>query len=89
MHTCTHYLFSRFYISVHVDGLDYATHTMLMLCNTHAWCCVLSKPDWMQVGASISMTYQNGQPIVFVGTGQDYPDIKRLNVGAVVKSLLN
>lgn len=52
---------------------------------------VLTKFDTIddKVGASISMTFQNGQPIVFVGTGQDYPDLKRLNVGAVVQSLMN
>lgn len=41
-----------------------------------------------QVGAAISMTYITGQPIVFVGTGQTYMDLKNLNVDAVVKSLL-
>ena len=32
-----------------------------------------------QVGSSISMTYISGQPIVFVGTGQTYTDLKSLN----------
>lgn len=41
-----------------------------------------------QVGAAISMTYTTGQPIVFVGTGQRYTDIKSLNVQAVVSVLL-
>ena len=41
-----------------------------------------------QVGAAISMTYTTGQPIVFVGTGQTYTDIRNLNVRAVVNSLL-
>lgn len=52
---------------------------------------ILTKFDTIddKVGASISMTFQNGQPIVFVGTGQDYPDLKRLNVGAVVQSLMS
>eukprot|EP00047_Mylnosiga_fluctuans_P024190 m.154729 g.154729 ORF g.154729 m.154729 type:complete len:602 (+) comp9794_c1_seq2:44-1849(+) len=51
---------------------------------------VLTKFDTIddKVGASVSMTYQNGQPILFVGTGQDYPDLKRLNVGAVVQALI-
>ena len=36
--------------------------------------------DWIiQVGSSISMTYISGQPIVFVGTGQTYTDLKSLN----------
>ena len=34
------------------------------------------------------MTYTTGQPIVFVGTGQKYGDIKSLNVQAVVSVLL-
>jgi signal recognition particle receptor subunit alpha len=42
----------------------------------------------MKVGAAISMTYITGQPIVFVGTGQTYHDLRSLNVNAVVKSLL-
>ena len=41
-----------------------------------------------QVGAAISMTYTTGQPIVFVGTGQTYTDIRNLNVRAVVNALL-
>uniref|UniRef100_A0A914S4S4 SRP54-type proteins GTP-binding domain-containing protein n=1 Tax=Parascaris equorum TaxID=6256 RepID=A0A914S4S4_PAREQ len=40
------------------------------------------------VGAAISMTYITGQPIVFVGTGQTYKDLKNLNINAVVHSLL-
>ena len=42
----------------------------------------------LQVGAAISMTYTTGQPIVFVGTGQTYTDLKNLNSKAVVNSLL-
>ena len=34
------------------------------------------------------MTYTTGQPIVFVGTGQTYQDLRTLNVQAVVSSLL-
>lgn len=51
---------------------------------------VLTKFDTIddKVGASISMTYETGQPIVFVGTGQTYTDLRNLNVQAVVKSLL-
>ena len=33
----------------------------------------------IQVGSAISMTYISGQPIVFVGTGQTYPDLKSLD----------
>ena len=34
------------------------------------------------------MTYTTGKPIVFVGTGQTYSDLKTLNVSAVVNNLL-
>ncbi len=40
------------------------------------------------MGGLISMTYTTGQPIVFVGTGQTYTDLKKLNVESVVESLL-
>lgn len=51
---------------------------------------VLTKFDTIddKVGAAISMTYTTGQPIVFVGTGQTYADLKNLNSEAVVKALL-
>lgn len=51
---------------------------------------VLTKFDTIddKVGAAISMTYITGQPIVFVGTGQTYTDLKALNVKAVVHSLM-
>ncbi|XP_002122258.2 signal recognition particle receptor subunit alpha-like [Ciona intestinalis] len=51
---------------------------------------VLTKFDTIddKVGAAISMTYTTGQPIVFVGTGQSYPDLRRLNAKAVVHALL-
>lgn len=41
-----------------------------------------------QVGAAISMTYITGQPIVFVGTGQTYNDLRSLNARAVVGALM-
>ena len=41
-----------------------------------------------QVGAAISMTYITGQPIVFVGTGQTYRDLRSLNVQVVISVLL-
>lgn len=34
------------------------------------------------------MTYITGQPIVFVGTGQTYTDLRNLNAKAVVNALL-
>jgi len=36
----------------------------------------------------VSMTYITGQPIVFVGTGQTYTDLKTLNARAVVSALM-
>ncbi|XP_057364813.1 signal recognition particle receptor subunit alpha homolog [Daphnia carinata] len=51
---------------------------------------VLTKFDTIddKVGAAISMTYITGQPIVFIGTGQTYADLKTLNVKAVVSILM-
>merc|ERR1711872_714279 len=51
---------------------------------------VLTKFDTIddKVGSSISMTYISGQPIVFVGTGQTYTDLKSLNAKAVVSALM-
>ena len=46
------------------------------------------RPSSCQVGAALSMTYSTGQPILFVGTGQTYTDLKKMNVGVVVRSLL-
>lgn len=41
-----------------------------------------------QVGAALSMVYSSGAPIMFVGCGQTYQDLKKLNVKSVVNSLL-
>ncbi|VDO18642.1 unnamed protein product [Heligmosomoides polygyrus] len=51
---------------------------------------VLTKFDTIddKVGAAVSMTYITGQPIVFVGCGQTYSDLRNLNIGAVVSALL-
>merc|ERR1711981_849855 len=50
---------------------------------------VLTKFDTIddKVGSAISMTYITGQPILFVGTGQTYTDLKSLNAKSVVQSL--
>ncbi|CAH8502456.1 unnamed protein product [Schistosoma rodhaini] len=40
------------------------------------------------VGAAISMACISNQPIVFVGTGQTYSDLRQLSVNAVVKALM-
>lgn len=51
---------------------------------------VLTKFDTIddKVGSAISMTYITGQPIVFVGTGQTYTDLKAINAKAVVQLLM-
>jgi len=51
---------------------------------------VLTKFDTIdsKVGAAVSMTYTSGQPIVFVGIGQTYPDLCTLDADSVVKALL-
>jgi signal recognition particle GTPase len=46
----------------------------------------LSHP--LQVGAALSMVYKTGIPIVYLGVGQKYQDLRKLNVGAVVRALL-
>ncbi|KAI0053826.1 P-loop containing nucleoside triphosphate hydrolase protein [Auriscalpium vulgare] len=42
-----------------------------------------------KVGAALSMTYVTGQPIVFVGTGQTYTDLRQLRVANVVSAILS
>uniref|UniRef100_A0A0G4HDE6 SRP54-type proteins GTP-binding domain-containing protein n=1 Tax=Chromera velia CCMP2878 TaxID=1169474 RepID=A0A0G4HDE6_9ALVE len=41
-----------------------------------------------KVGAALSMVYITGQPVVFVGTGQKYPHLRKMNVNTVIKALL-
>lgn len=51
---------------------------------------VLTKFDTIddKVGAALSMVYTSGAPIVFVGCGQTYVDLKRLHVKSIVAALL-
>ncbi|KAJ2162615.1 hypothetical protein GGF46_000488 [Coemansia sp. RSA 552] len=51
---------------------------------------ILTKFDTIddRVGAALSMTYITGQPIVFVGTGQTYTDLRKMNVTQVIRALL-
>lgn len=51
---------------------------------------ILTKFDTIddKVGAAISMVYSTGIPIAFLGTGQHYTDLKRMNTLAVTKALL-
>ncbi|XP_047310349.1 signal recognition particle receptor subunit alpha homolog [Impatiens glandulifera] len=41
-----------------------------------------------KVGAALSMVYVSGAPVMFVGCGQSYTDMKKLNVKSIVKTLL-
>lgn len=41
-----------------------------------------------QVGAALSMVYISGAPVVFVGCGQTYADLRRLNVKHIIRALL-
>ncbi|PRP81127.1 hypothetical protein PROFUN_01961 [Planoprotostelium fungivorum] len=51
---------------------------------------ILTKFDTIddKVGAAISMVYSTGAPIVFLGVGQSYTDLRRMNVDVVTESLL-
>ncbi|KAJ3176935.1 hypothetical protein HDU85_006465 [Gaertneriomyces sp. JEL0708] len=51
---------------------------------------ILTKFDTIddKVGAALSMTYITGKPILFVGTGQTYTDLRKMNVKSIVTSLL-
>ncbi|CUA70848.1 Signal recognition particle receptor subunit alpha [Rhizoctonia solani] len=42
-----------------------------------------------KVGAALSMTYVTGQPIIFVGCGQTYTDLRQLRVQHIVQALLS
>ncbi|WCJ30113.1 signal recognition particle receptor alpha subunit family protein [Euphorbia peplus] len=41
-----------------------------------------------KVGAALSMVYISRAPVMFVGCGQSYTDLKKLNVKSIVKTLL-
>lgn len=51
---------------------------------------VITKFDTIddKVGAAVSMVYKTGQPIMFIGTGQKYTHLKKLNVRTVLRHLL-
>ncbi|CAD8178512.1 unnamed protein product [Paramecium pentaurelia] len=51
---------------------------------------ILSKFDTVdeKVGAALSLTSATGKPILFVGVGQKYTHLKKLNVNTVVRALL-
>lgn len=41
-----------------------------------------------KVGSALSMVYTSGAPIMFIGCGQTYTDLKSLNVREIVRALL-
>jgi signal recognition particle receptor subunit alpha len=51
---------------------------------------LLSKFDTVddKVGTALSLVYATSKPILYVGVGQKYPNLKELNVSTVVASLL-
>ena len=51
---------------------------------------ILSKFDTVddKVGTALSLVYSTSKPILYVGVGQKYPNLKELNVSTVVHSLL-
>ncbi|KAL7414058.1 SRP54-type protein [Mrakia frigida] len=51
---------------------------------------ILTKFDTIddKVGAALSMTYVTGQPILFVGCGQTYTDLRHIRVNHIVEALL-
>ncbi|KAG6488782.1 hypothetical protein ZIOFF_050033 [Zingiber officinale] len=51
---------------------------------------LLTKSDTIddKVGAALSMVYVSGAPVMFVGCGQSYTDLKKLDVKSIVKTLL-
>ncbi len=42
-----------------------------------------------KVGTALNMVYTTGKPIVFVGVGERYPHLKKLNVPTVISALMN
>lgn len=52
---------------------------------------LLSKFDTVddKVGTALSLVYSTSKPILFVGVGQRYPNLKELNVNTVVHALLS
>jgi len=51
---------------------------------------VLTKFDTIddKVGAAVSMSYITGQPILFVGTGQTYTDLRALDARTIINALI-
>eukprot|EP00388_Colpodella_angusta_P000622 GDKJ01002180.1.p1 GENE.GDKJ01002180.1~~GDKJ01002180.1.p1 ORF type:complete len:587 (+),score=137.94 GDKJ01002180.1:46-1806(+) len=76
-----------------IDQLVKFNATLRDLCNPprNVDGMVLSKFDTVddKVGAALTMVATTGQPVVFVGTGQKYPHLRKLQVSQVVEALLS
>ncbi len=75
--------------TTYVSSYYYICVLILLLC-PHTTICVLILLCvlMLQVGAAVSMVYVTGQPVVLVGVGQTYTDLKKLNAHNIVKLLL-
>ncbi|PVU97388.1 hypothetical protein BB561_000607 [Smittium simulii] len=51
---------------------------------------ILSKFDTIddKVGAALTMTFITGKPILFIGTGQTYTDLRNVKISSIVETLL-
>jgi signal recognition particle GTPase len=47
---------------------------------------LISDSEWLKVGSAVPMAYITGHPIVFVGTGHKYTDLRGLDSSAIVAS---
>lgn len=52
---------------------------------------IISKTDTVgdMVGTLVSMVHATGIPVVFLGTGQHYSDLRNLNVGVITRLLMS
>lgn len=52
---------------------------------------ILSKFDTVddKVGTAVSMCYTTSKPVLYVGVGQKYPNLRKLNISTIVQSLLS
>ena len=52
---------------------------------------ILSKFDTVddKVGTAVSMCYTTSKPVLYVGVGQKYPNLRKLNINTIVQSLLS
>eukprot|EP01103_Thecamoeba_quadrilineata_P013220 TRINITY_DN3600_c0_g1_i1.p1 TRINITY_DN3600_c0_g1~~TRINITY_DN3600_c0_g1_i1.p1 ORF type:complete len:636 (+),score=152.31 TRINITY_DN3600_c0_g1_i1:25-1908(+) len=75
-----------------VDQLTKYNKSLIDLCSSNRVIdgIILTKFDTIddKVGAALSMVYTTGSPILFLGTGQHYNSLKKMNVNAVVNALL-